>query len=640
MEYCESETAAAESEQHMIAAAYHILKALGASKTLNNDMRRILTDLDVQLSKMTAIHENEADRTGEIESRLKFAQRKIMSFQSRNSKIWDLGPGEDYGYLQAVDEVQRLAGSLQNMPLNQTRKVRQLLDEAENILHKAMAKLQEELVHILSKNMQPLEHEIVLLESCQVASVEEESIVPNEDESFEILSQRGRRGTDCEQYIVDLVHPRAIPLIKCIAELMFASNYDKEFCQSFISFWKQALDDYLINLHVKQLSIEDVLKMDWKSLTCRIRIWCRATRSIIGFYLASQKRLFDKILGEFGSTSSSCFIDTSKVSVLCLLNFGQAVLILPPRPERLFCLLDMYETLSKLLPDLDDLFAEEAGSLVKIEFHELLKRLGNSATEIFLEFGNHVASNTSSIPFTSGSITHLTRYVMNYIMLLVEYGGTLNSLLDEQNLENPDQFSQAEVSQIINSYNTSPMAHNLQSVTSVLEANLDTKSDLYRDESLKHIFMMNNIHYMVRKIENSQLRWYFGDEWIRRHVSKFRQHETCYERITWGSILSQLKDDGSKGKAMLKDKCRKFNAAFEEVYKNQTGWRIPDPQLREELRISTSQKVINAYRPFASRLANCCISEKYVKYTEDDLGNYIWDLFEGSPKSLNHARRR
>lgn len=640
MEDYESEAAALGSEQHIIAAAYHIVKALGASNILNDDVKRILTDLDDQLSKMTTIAENEADSTRKIENRLKFARRKIMSFQSRNLKIWDSGLDEDYGYLQAVDEVRKLAESLENMPSNQTRKVKQLMDEAEDILQKAMTKLQEELVHILSKNVRPLEHENFAVESCQATVVEEESIVPSLDESFEILSQRGRRGQECEQYIMDLINPNAIPLIKYIAELMFASKYDKEFCQTFISFWGKALDDYLINLNVKQLSIEDVLKMDWKCLTCRIRNWRRTTRSVIGFYLTSEKRLFDKILGEFGSTSSSCFIEASKGSVLCLLNFGQAVIIGPRRPERLFCLLDMYESLSKLLPDLDDLFAGEAGSLVKIEFHELLTSLGNSARDIFLEFGNHVASNASSIPFTSGGITHLTRYVMNYIMLLVEYGDTLNSILEEQILDNPGQFSNAEVAQVIDSYSTSPVAHNLQSVTSVLEANLDAKSDLCRDEALKHIFMMNNIHYMVKKIENSQLRCYFGDEWLRRHVRKFRQHATSYERITWGSLLSQLKDDGCKGKATLKDKCRKFNSAFEEIYKSQTGWRIPDVQLREELRISTSQKVIHAYRPFATKVLRGCISDKYIKHTEDDLGNYIWDLFEGSYKSLNHLKRR
>ncbi|MCE3050118.1 hypothetical protein HAX54_046483 [Datura stramonium] len=41
-----------------------------------------------------------------------------------------------------------------------------------------------------------------------------------------------------------------------------------------------------------------------------------------------------------------------------------------------------------------------------------------------------------------------------------------------------------------------------------------------------------------------------------------------------------------------------FNAMFEEVHRTQSTWLIPDTQLREELRISVSEKLIPAYRIF------------------------------------------
>jgi exocyst complex protein 7 len=34
----------------------------------------------------------------------------------------------------------------------------------------------------------------------------------------------------------------------------------------------------------------------------------------------------------------------------------------------------------------------------------------------------------------------------------------------------------------------------------VLQTNLDNKAKLYRDPALTHIFLMNNIHYMVRSV--------------------------------------------------------------------------------------------------------------------------------------------
>lgn len=39
----------------------------------------------------------------------------------------------------------------------------------------------------------------------------------------------------------------------------------------------------------------------------------------------------------------------------------------------------------------------------------------------------------------------------------------------------------------------------------------------------------------------------------------------------------------SASKMMIKERFKKFNLGFEEIYQNQTGWKVSDPQLREEL---------------------------------------------------------
>ncbi|KAL2523032.1 exocyst subunit exo70 family protein E1 [Forsythia ovata] len=173
------------------------------------------------------------------------------------------------------------------------------------------------------------------------------------------------------------------------------------------------------------------------------------------------------------------------------------------------------------------------------------------------------------------------------------------------------------------------------------KCNLDEKSKMYKDESLQHLFLMNNTHYMAEKVKNSELRAELGDEWIRKQNWKFQQHAMNYERATWSSILALLMDEGIQNpgsnailRTILKERLQIFYLAFEEVYKSQTGWVIPDSQLREDLRISTSLKVIQAYRTFVGRHINH-ISEKHIKYTADDLQDYLFHLFEGSQKSLH-----
>ena len=94
----------------------------------------------------------------------------------------------------------------------------------------------------------------------------------------------------------------------------------------------------------------------------------------------------------------------------------------------------------------------------------------------------------------------------------------------------------------------------------------------------------------------------------------------------------------------LKERFKNFNACFEDIYRIQTAWKVPDPQLREELRISISEKVIPAYRSFMGRFGSQLESGrhggKYIKYTPEDLENYLLDLFEGMPCVLHHLRRK
>lgn len=627
-------------EQHVISAAHHLVKALKDRTSLSDQVRRTLADLDIHLAAMTEANEDETTSLREIEGRFKSAEAKIMTLQSNCLKIWDTGPSDQFlEYLQNVEEIRTIIVSLESMVPNKNRKQNRLTNQAHSVLQIAMVRLQEEVINILEQSKPCFGHAYVSFQSCEEINADEETLVSTEDDSVEGTScLDSNRAVSEECIIMELVHPGAIPHIKSIADLMFASHYVQEFCQVFIRFWKDALHEYLRLFCMQQISIEDVLRMEWTCLNCRINKWRKATKNVIAFYLPSEKNLFDQILGEFGSVSSTCFIEASKDAMLCLLNFGQAVAIGPLQPERLFCLLDMYELLRGLCQDVDALFYENHCNFIQVEYHELLKNLGDSARAIFLGLGNRIASNTSTTPFQGGGVHPLTKYVINYFMLLSEYYVTLRFLLEDRVVENSDGVVNALVRLDISPKFPCPLALHLQSIASMLESNLEYRSNLYKDDSLKHIFLMNNIHYMVKKIKNSKLRTCFADEWIKEHIVKYVQHEIRYERKTWKSILSLITGDEKSGKAVLKERCRNFSIAFEDVYKNQTGWFIPDIKLRDDLNISIALRVVHAYRTFAGNVRKS-LSDKYIKYTEEDLEKYLLDFFQGSAKSLNHHRR-
>ncbi|KAJ4826083.1 hypothetical protein Tsubulata_015178 [Turnera subulata] len=637
-------------EQNLIAAAEHLVRALGSKKNLTDDAKKILADLGSQLSTITTISQQiDIDEEGisDIEARLNVVQEKIMNWDTDQSMIWDLGPEEATEYLNAADEARRLAEKLETLCLDEQK---ELLRRAHDVLQMAMARLEEEFKHILAEHRQPFEPQHVSFRSSEDDIADVGSVISHGDDSFEDSVPRDSVSRTSEEFIIDLVNPDVIPDLRGIANLMFCSGYDHECSQAYISVRRDALDECLFILEMEKLCIEDVLKLEWGSLNSKIKRWVRAMKIFVRVYLASEKWLGEQIFGDHGTVNLVCFAEASKASMLQLLNFAEAVTIGPHKPEKLFPILDMYEVLAELLPDIDSLYSDDAGSRVRADCREVLRRLGDSVRAAFLDFQNAIAANTSTNAFAGGGIHHLTKYVMNYLNLLKEYRETLNSLLkDCDGVEpfsiSPDRSPRKEVDDRSGSTNdASPVALHFRSVASILECNLDEKAKLYKDTSLQHIFLMNNIHYMAQKVKNSELRLIFGDDWIRKRNWKFQQHELNYERATWSSILALLKDEGnsnanSVSKTLLKERFRSFYLAFEDVYRTQTSWLIPDIQLREDLQISTSLKVIQAYRTFVGRHTNH-ISDKHIKYSADDLQNFLLDLFEGSQKSMPNLHRR
>ncbi|WCJ35840.1 exocyst subunit exo70 family protein E2 [Euphorbia peplus] len=624
-----------EVEEHIVAATKHILKALEACKDISDDFKIAIKNIDSHLSTMEIMTASKGREFVDIEEKLKCAERKILEWKSNPLLIWDSGPMEVQEYLQAVNQILMARESLGGVLLSKDGKARDISFRAQCLLQLAMLRLEEELCHILVQHKKHIESPDLPSHSPASVVIYDESFSSVEDEIGEEISLGDRNGSGSVSYTVDLIDPHIIPDIKSIVHVMSASSYIHEFCEIFISNRKDALYEYLSTLGIEKFSIEDVLVLGWDRLNTEIKKWIWATKSIIRVYLTSEKRLCEQILGDYGSVNSFCFTEISKGSILCLLNFGQAVAMGPRKPEKLVCLLNMYEAVTDLHLEIDGMFSEDEGSLIRIEFHELLQRLVDTLTGTFLKFRNAISSDASTQPFAGGGIHPLTKYVMNYMTLLTEYCDALNLLLKDEEVDDSNEVIELENGQEVSS-SCCPLACHLRSITSTLESNLVDKSKLYKDDPLQYIFLMNNMHYMVQKVKNSKLRILFGDKWIRRHNGKFMQHATSYVRSTWGSVVSTLRDDG---RTSLKERCRRFSNAFEEVYKIQTRWWIPDQQLREDLQISTSQKVIPAYRNFLGN-NNTNVSERYVKYTADDLEELLLDLFVGAPRSLRNSRRR
>ncbi|KAD2806088.1 hypothetical protein R6Q59_028911 [Mikania micrantha] len=628
-----------EGQDRVLATAQQIVKSLNINTKATEDMIMILSSFDNRLSNIT----NLMDGGEEINSSFETAEKIIHRHDSNG-----LGEAE---YLEAVDTVIKLTENL-NI---QSDWDNQIMDRAENALQLAMSKLEDEFLHILIRNTVPLDVDRLYgsIRKGSISFMSNETEIGDDFESYREDDDGGsgyhhERGPSLGGDVyVDLIYPEAINELKAIADRMIRSGYEKECCQVYCNIRRDVLDECLLILGIEKLSIEEVQKIEWKILDEKMKKWVQAVKIMVKVFLFGEKRLCEQVFSESELIKEISFVETAKGCVMQLLNFGEAVAIGHRSSEKLFRILDMYDAVTCVLPDFETLFADESGESVCNEVRVLLSGLGEAAIGTFVEFENAVKGENSRRALPGGEIHPVTRYVMNYMKLLVDYSDSLNTLLP--NSEDHD-LNPKEVDDIDSGDTLSPISCRLLSLITSLEANLEEKSRLYDDNAQRYIFLMNNILYIVQKVKDSDLRNLLGDRWIRKHRGQIRQWHTSYLRSAWGKALLFLKDEGINGgsstasKLILKERFKNFNACFEEIYRVQSLWRVPDNQLREELRISISEKVLPAYRAFVGRFGSHLESGrragKYVKYTPDDLENYLSDFFEGTPAVLNNIKRK
>ncbi|TQD77122.1 hypothetical protein C1H46_037348 [Malus baccata] len=437
---------------------------------------------------------------------------------------------------------------------------------------------------------------------------------------------------------------------------MIAAGYLRECIQVYGGVRKGAVDSSFRKLGIEKLSIGDVQRLQWEQLETKIRRWIRAAKVCVRTVFASEKKLCEQIFNGIGTAiDDACFMETVKGPAIQLFNFAEAISISRRSPEKLFKILDLHDALMDLMPDIESVFESKSSESIRIQAVEILSRLAEAARGIISEFENAVLREPSRVPVPGGTIHPLTRYVMNYISLISDYKQTLHELIVSKpstgsrysgDPTTPDmEFAELE--------EKTPLALHLIWIIVILQFNLDGKSKHYKDASIAHLFMMNNVHYIVQKVKGSpELREMIGDDYLRKLTGKFRQAATSYQRATWVGVLYCLRDEGlhvsgsfSSGvsKSALRERFKSFNAMFEEVHRTQATWLIPDTQLREELRISISEKLIPAYRSFLGRFRSHIESgkhpENYIKYSTEDLEMAVLDFFEGYSVS-QHLRRR
>ncbi|GER29403.1 exocyst subunit exo70 family protein H7 [Striga asiatica] len=515
------------------------------------------------------------------------------------------------------------------------------LVRAQNLMRIAIKRLEKEFYVILSSNRKNLDSESVSSRSSR-GSVRSSVSDYYEDEISEeersTTPPRTPPRTPPPVSEAEKASDMAMVDLKTIADCMIAAGYGKECVRVYKLIRKSIVDETLYSLGVEKLTHSKMQKMDWNVLEAKIKAWLHTVTVAVKTLFHGERILCDVVFSSSERIAESCFTDISRDAAVNLFsfpeNFGKSRKILSP--EKMFRALDMYEAISELWPEIESVFSHESLSAVRSEAMAAQGKLAEAVRVMLAQFEAAIQKDSSKTP-SGGGVHPLTRYVMNFLVFIADYSGAVTDIVAESP---PDARSPLPAS-----YFTSPTAGggedpSAEAITTrlawlilVLLCKLDAKAVLYNDVALSYLFLANNLNYVVLKVRNSNLGILMGLDWIWNNRSKVNRYFANYERMGWSDVISSLPEDPTAEIAPeeVGNRFRKFNQGFEEAYKKQAAWVIPDPKARDEVKISLSKKIILPYRAFYQKhrgdYSRGVGGESIVRYAPEDLDNYLSDLF-------------
>ncbi|GAA0166287.1 membrane traffic protein [Lithospermum erythrorhizon] len=540
------------------------------------------------------------------------------------------------------DEAKKQLGAIKNLQKTMHYLVKhdsssELLTKAQSLMDMSMRRLEKEFHFILSRNRNILDLESDSNQSSNVSSAR-----------TSVSDDVGSTDNDGEIEVENkLPNESIMDDLKKIAECMIASGYGKECITIYKLVRKSILDESLYNLGVleKNITSSQIQKLDWDNIELKIKTWLRGIKIAMKDIFLGERILCDYVFSSSEKVIESCFVEIAKDRALALLIFPEVVAKYKKlSAEKMFRILDMYEAISTLQTEIEVIFAFNSSSVVRSQAVKSLERLGEAVRSMWSEFESAIQKDTSkAVP--GGGIHPLTRYVMNYLIFVADYSSPLEDIMADWPLvvksPLPEMYFPARTSPSSSVYDgeeggeDSALAIRVAWLIFLVLCKLDAKAELYKDVALAYLFLANNLNYVVTKIKKSNLSTILGSEWIFKNEAKVKEYTSNYERIGWKKVITSFPEQPTSEMTQeyVMECFRKFNSGFEEAYRIQSTWVIPDQKIKEQVKLSLARKIIPAYREFYDSYRGKWRSkfgeEPIIRFSPEDLFNFISDLFQG-----------
>ena len=340
-----------------------------------------------------------------------------------------------------------------------------------------------------------------------------------------------------------------------------------------------------------EMGIESVLRLDCKNFQKKQWLPIYRWHRVLLFTI----RVLDAILTESKQNHIS---EAAKEPIRLLLGLASKVAKVKKSPEKLFCILNMHRALFDATPILTRVFGAE---FVKIEVGGVVAALKDSTKGMLLELKILVQTYRPQHELAQGSVLTITEFLMKYIKLLVNHTGNLDPIL-----------CQGQADDLLNIEGVNLTGRLVSGIIADLESVVQECSS-YVSEGLKFLFLVNNTDFVLRQVEESDVRLMVGAQWINKRHNKVKQYMRDYLSSSWKQVVHPLETATTSSQKRLKNSflkifyptpspLRNFESVLNKVCKSQLHWKVCSPVLRVELRTNVIEYVVQAYRAYRDSL--------------------------------------
>ncbi|EIE20659.1 Exo70 exocyst complex subunit [Coccomyxa subellipsoidea C-169] len=377
------------------------------------------------------------------------------------------------------------------------------------------------------------------------------------------------------------------------------------------------------------------------------RRWVAALKLLVGI-VKSERAAAQAVWPPGSSETEQAFDEVVSRSVVAATHAGAFIVASKRTPEKVFGLLDMQEqveaALARLAPTLEGTPA--AGFLA--DFTQLAAMLRQEARATLEEFEASIGRDTVKHPPADGTVHPLAAYTLSFLKRLFAYEATLDTLFGNAANE-AAALSAARRGEALERRRSEGMDEGVMTAVQgavghmlrVLLDNLETKARTYKNKALAALFLMNNVHYIVKAVESSEALSCVGQDWIERHKDLIETYGEEYQESSWGPLMA-LVGDGVNGegrawakeKAGIKERWREINTALTELRDAQCTWTIPDPALKANMKDAVAEDFLPLYKMFMEKYNPEATPftknpEKYIRWSVAEVQRLIAeDLFE------------